>query len=269
MDSNQARGRIERLLSVATGLLATLALCAPGVRADATASVSVGTFFCKQQNNGPSSASASSSCTILVGSPAQTASFSGSATVDAIGGTASASVTSNDPTLSDSVNAGASWNIQGTITGTGSGLLTLADSGMTASTTGPDTSALITLEISDPTSSSSNSACENSLGGCGATFGTPMHISLLVNSGDTVFLTFGVSCNAIGVATCSLNDPVTLSLPSGLQFDSGIPGFLSGPPSTTPEPATLLLLGTGLVGLAVLAHRKAKVFARTVQPSCA
>lgn len=275
MNSDQTGSRTEKLLCVAhegaagrasaalsAALLAALVLfAAPGARADAIASASVsnGACFTNQTIHGAAAASASTNCSYLAGNapPFVIATGSASASVDAIGGTAQASVNSNDPTgISNSVNASGGWNVQGTIIGTGSGLLTLSDSGMTASTTGPDSAAVITLDISDPASSSFNSACEDSAGGCGPAFGTPMKISALVNSGDTVFLTFNASCAAVGVGTCNLNDPVKLTLSSNLQFNSSIPGFLSG--GTAPEPSSLLLLGTGLLSFPWLRKRLSK-----------
>jgi len=111
-------------------LLASVGLFAPGLRADSTASASVSNAACaftNQSNHGATGASASTSCSYQAGNAPPFANETGraSASVDAIGGTAQASVNSNDPTgISNSVNASAGWNVQGTIIGTGSGTLT-------------------------------------------------------------------------------------------------------------------------------------------------
>jgi hypothetical protein len=55
-------------------------------------------------------------------------------------------------------------------------------------------------------------------------------------------------------------DPLYLTLPDGVMFDSGISGFLSGSPagpgSSIPEPATLALLAIAFAGIGVAKRRR-------------
>jgi len=84
-------------------------------------------------------------------------------------------------------------------------------------------------------------------------------LELMVQVGATAYAFSG----GTGAASITV-DPLYLDLPAGVTFSSytTVPGFLGGQATPIPEPSSLLLLGTGLLGLAVLFRRKRAVFRR-------
>jgi hypothetical protein len=92
-------------------------------------------------------------------------------------------------------------------------------------------------------------------------------ITLTVTNGESLELDVMVNTTAYAasyatsVAMASLTvDPLYLSLPTGVTFNSGVTGFLSGSStpsggSSVPESASFVLLGAGLLGLGLLRRR--------------
>jgi hypothetical protein len=140
----------------------------------------------------------------------------------------------------------------------------------------------IELEMIDGGSSSTSLACLSfdllgvgdscplPYGGSGLGLGALAPVSLTVNNGDTLELDVTVEATAYVNAQTTTQtangaiavDPLYLTLPDGVTFDSGITGFLSGPPagppSSVPEPASFVLLGTGFIALGLVRRRKRK-----------
>jgi hypothetical protein len=93
-------------------------------------------------------------------------------------------------------------------------------------------------------------------------------VTLTVTNGESLELLVSVEAQAFANATTSSEqgfasisvDPLFLTLPAGVTFDSGIPDFLSGPPagsgSSVPEPASLALFATALAGLGCMRRRR-------------
>jgi hypothetical protein len=110
-----------------------------------------------------------------------------------------------------------------------------------------------------------SSECPNGGSGFGLGPGTLAPITLIVHDGDDLQLNLSIESSAnvaAYIAPMSANadiivDPLYLTLPDGVTFDSGIEGFLSGTPvSPLPEPAPLSLIAMGLGALVAVRRRK-------------
>lgn len=244
-------------LTMALSFGALLLILPPVCSADETVAVAtLGALgqYCIQQTGGPGQPTATANCQ-FIGSGLN---LSASGSVDLTTGATNAVAVSSDGGTGVSVNGSAGGSVPGAIGGTASGgTITLTDSGISWVTSGADGVGEVLLNIADVTTSAGILACDFTVAQPGCVTASSFSTTLPVANGDQIALDWGLACGASNNSTCSISDGITLALSPGLTFTPATPDFLSGSGgSPTPEPGTLLLFGTGLVGLAFLGKRR-------------
>lgn len=74
---------------------------------------------------------------------------------------------------------------------------------------------------------------------------------------DLAFTSAALQSNALGVAFSFAGDALTISFPGGgIENDNATASFLIGSAAQTPEPGTMALVGTGLLGAAGVIRRR-------------
>jgi PEP-CTERM motif len=194
--------------------------------------------------------------------------FSDSGLVTLPPGMDSAAITFGVTGISASAGGGPAVAVGGIASGD---IVTLAMStGGSRGTSGTSSACLMDQLVS--------SECPNGGLGFGLAAGALAPVTLTVHNGDDLQLSLSIESSATVeayISPMSANaaiaiDPLYLTLPDGVTFDSGIADFLSGAPvSPVPEPASLSLMAAGLGAMIALRRRKRESYqsATTICPS--